>query len=228
MVFSNDHLVGASGAIAGVTGAYLALFPQTSITILWWIFYFFDTFEVPALYFIAIKMIIIDNIMLRFIPNIAYDAQLAGYTFGIVITLALLVTGLLKVSEFDLLSLLKHWNRRRQYRNLVSRGFDPSTGRITVKKDESADYMQGLDQQTYDKIQQLRRDISSLISQRNLPQAAQVYQELISTDGGQILPQQQLLDIANELASENKYNEAAEAYEKFIKHYGNYEYIEQV
>jgi len=47
-------------------------------------------------------------------------------------------------------------------------------------------------------------------------------------DETQILPSQQLLDIANQLASENKHEQAATAYEKFLQHYNNYEYVEQV
>jgi len=222
-------LLGASGAISGIIGAYLVLFPQTAITVFYWFFFFIDTIEVPASFFIALKLILYDNIMARVPNGVAYDAHLAGYAFGIIATMLLLATGIVKVSEFDLLSVIKHWNRRRQYRNLVSRGFDPFSGRTTVKKEEPAQANTSpVDQITLEKIQQLRRDIGRFISQKNLPEAAQVYQELIKTDSRQILPQQQQLDIANELASENRYIEAAEAYEKFIKQYENYEYIEQV
>ena len=47
-------------------------------------------------------------------------------------------------------------------------------------------------------------------------------------DDKQVLPRQSLLDIANQLASENKSTEAAAAYEQFLAHYKNYEYTEQV
>ena len=36
------------------------------------------------------------------------------------------------------------------------------------------------------------------------------------------------MDIANQFAGESKYSEAAQTYEKFLTHYGNYEYAEQV
>ncbi|MHC5062231.1 MAG: rhomboid family intramembrane serine protease, partial [Planctomycetota bacterium] len=52
-------LIGASGAVAAVTGAYLVLYPQTLISISYW-FLFIGTIEIPALYFIALKMILID------------------------------------------------------------------------------------------------------------------------------------------------------------------------
>jgi outer membrane protein assembly factor BamD (BamD/ComL family) len=41
-------------------------------------------------------------------------------------------------------------------------------------------------------------------------------------------PKQYLLDIANQLASENRHSQAADAYEKFLKYYKNYEHSDQV
>ena len=82
--------------------------------------------------------------------------------------------------------------------------------------------------QTDEEIKQLRNDISTRIAQRNLPAAAQIYLHLIKLDSQQVLPRQHLLDIANQLASDNKPAESAVAYEQFLTHYGNYEYIEQV
>ena len=61
-----------------------------------------------------------------------------------------------------------------------------------------------------------------------MPAAAELYLELTELDSKQILPRQYLLDIANQLASESKHAQAAEAYEKFLARYGNYEYVEQV
>jgi hypothetical protein len=47
-------------------------------------------------------------------------------------------------------------------------------------------------------------------------------------DSEQILPPQQLLDIANHLAGEKKHAESAQAYEQFLFHYNTYEYAEQI
>jgi membrane associated rhomboid family serine protease len=46
-------LVGASGAIAGVMGAYLVLFPRSRILVLIPIIIFFDIIEVPAVFFLG-------------------------------------------------------------------------------------------------------------------------------------------------------------------------------
>jgi membrane associated rhomboid family serine protease len=52
--------IGASGAIAGVMGAYMVKFPHSKIITLVWIFIFFTTVEVPAifmlLYWFAIQI----------------------------------------------------------------------------------------------------------------------------------------------------------------------------
>ncbi|MBN2455671.1 MAG: rhomboid family intramembrane serine protease [Sedimentisphaerales bacterium] len=227
-LMNNIPVLGASGAVAAVTGAYLALFPQTLITVFYW-FFIFGTMDIPALYLIVFKMIFIDNIIARYVPNdVAFDAHLAGYAFGIAASLVLLATGLLSANSFDLWAMIKQWNRRRRYRDTVSTGYDPFTAaqakHIKVKEVKKTDKQRQHDE----KIRQLRHQISQRCAQHNLPAAAQLYLELIDIDTTQILPRQYLLDIANQLASENRHPEAAQAYEDFISHYGNYEYIEQV
>jgi membrane associated rhomboid family serine protease len=225
--YSAVPTLGASGAVAAVTGAYLVLFPQTLITVIYW-FIFIGTLEVPALYFIAFKLILIDNILARTASSIAYDAHLAGYALGITAMLIMLATGLLTSTGFDLWSMIKQWNRRRRYRDVVSAGYDPFTGRTPTKQMKAKEVTKPIDKQKMKKIEQLRNDIASRMLQRNLSAAAEKYLELIALDSAQILPRQYLLDIANQLASESRHADAAKAYEQFLTHYGNYEYIEQV
>jgi membrane associated rhomboid family serine protease len=226
-LLSPAPVLGASGAVAAVTGAYLVLFPQTLITVIYW-FFFIGTMELSALYFIAFKMIILDNVIIRYTPNVAYDAHLAGYAFGILAILGMLATGLISSSHFDLYDMLKQWNRRRRYRDAVSGGYDPYSGRTTrrIKVREVKQTPEQKRQQQ--EIKELRDEISKRISQRNLSAAADLYLELNEVDSSQVPPQQYLLDIANQLASDNKHAESAQAYEKFLTHYSKYEYIEQV
>ncbi len=221
--------LGASGAIAAVIGAYLALFPQTLITVVYWFFWFIGTMEVPALYFIAFKMILIDNLIARWTPSVAYDAHLAGYVFGIVVTLAMLATGLITASNFDLWAMIKRWNRQRQYRDVVSNSYDPITGETKTKQIKAKEVKKTAAQrQKEENVMELRNEISQRMLERNLPAAAELYLELMTVDSEQILPPQQLLDIANQLASENNPAESAQAYEQFLTHYSNYEHVEQV
>ncbi len=221
--------LGASGAVAAVTGAYLALYPQTLLKVFYWLFFFIGTMEIPALYFIGFKLIFWDNMYLRRIPNVAYDAHLSGYAFGVLAILGLLATGLVTSSSLDLWAMIKRWNQRRQYRDAVSSGHDPFSGRTKTKEIKVNEVEKTPAQkQQAEKITQLRDEITSRINQRNLPAAAKVYLEIMDLDSEQILPRQYLLDIANQLASNNKSAQAAAAYEQFLKHYSKYEYVEQV
>jgi len=225
-----NHVLGASGAVAAITGAYLVLFPQTLITVFYWLFYIIGTMELSALYFIVFKLIVWDNIVEpRFsVSAVAYDAHLAGYTFGMVAVLVLLTTGLVSSSGLDLWSMIKQWNRRRRYAGAVSGGYDPFTGRAAARRVNVKEVKTQTQALREEKINRLRNEIGSRLAQCNLPAAAELYLELMEIDNTQLPPRQYLLDIANQLASENKHAEAAQAYEKFLTHYANYEYIEQV
>jgi membrane associated rhomboid family serine protease len=231
ILLSNSSVLGASGAIAAVTGAYLVLFPQTLITVVYW-FFFIGTVELPALYFIAFKLIIWDNMIESHIGppiSIAYGAHLSGYTFGITAMVFLLATHIISGSPYDLWAMIKRWNRRRQYRDVVSSGFDPFTGQNQTKRIKVKEVIKSPEEKKKEEqITQLRSDISNRIIQHNLPAAAEAYLELMEQDSEQVLPGKQLLDIANQLAGENRHAEAARAYEQFLSHYGTYEYAEQV
>jgi membrane associated rhomboid family serine protease len=230
IAIGGGNVLGASGAVAAVTGAYLVLFPQTLITVIYW-FFFIGTMEVPALYFIAFKLIIWDNLVEpRFAPTaIAYSAHLAGYALGVVATVGLLASGLVSGSSYDLWAMIKRWNRRRRYRDVVSSGYDPFTPQAGTKRIRVKEVIKSAaQQQKEEEIRNLRSEISSCLMQRNLPAAAEAYLELMRFDSDQILPRQHLLDIANQLAGDNKHDESARAYEQFLTHYTNYEYAEQV
>ena len=224
---SGADVLGASGAVAAVTGAYLVLFPQTLITVLYW-FFLIGTIEVPALYFIVFKMIIIDNVIIRYTAYVAYDAHLAGYAFGVAAMVAMLATGLITTSRFDLWAMIRQWNRRRRFRDAVSSGYDPFAGRAETRQIKVKEVKSPAQQQKDEKSQELRNEISRRITERNLSAAAALYLELMNHDSGQILPRQNLLDIANQLAGDNKPAESARAYEQFLTHYRTYEYSEQV
>ncbi len=227
ILVSGADVLGASGAVAAVTGAYLVLFPQTLISVLYW-FFFIGTIEVPAWGFIALKMILFDNVIVRYTPHVAYDAHLAGYAFGIAASLGMLATGLISTSSFDLWAMLKQWNRRRRYRDAVSSGYDPFAGRAGTRRIKVKEVKSPAEQQKDEKTRKLRDEISKRMLERNLSAAAALYLELMNHDSGQILPRQNLLDIANQLAGDNKHTESARAYEQFLTHYRTYEYAEQV
>ncbi len=220
--------LGASGAVAAVTGAYLVLFPQSLLTIIYW-FFFIGTVEVPALYFIVLKMIFLDNILARGQGSIAYDAHLAGYAFGIVMTLLLLAVRLVSTDELDLWAMIKRWNRRRQYRDVVAGGYDPFSGAGARRRVEAVEVRKTVAQmQKEEDVRDLRVAINKRLDEHNLAAAADLYVRLMNVDSDQVLPRQHLLDIANQLASSQRASEAAWAYSQFLAHYGSYQHAEQV
>ncbi len=227
-LISSNPVLGASGAVAAVTGAYLVLFPQTLITVFYWLFYFMNTFQVSALYLIGFKLIFWDNMLWRSTGNVAYNAHLSGYAFGIVTILILVATGKISHSQFDLWAMMKRWNRRRQYRDAVTSGYDPFKGQTSKKIKVKEIKKTPAQKQAEEKVNQIRADIGLRMAERNLSAATQLYLELTELDHEQVPPQQYLLDISNQLASDSKHAEAANAYEKFLSFYKNYEYIEQV
>jgi tetratricopeptide (TPR) repeat protein len=152
-------------------------------------------------------------------------AHLAGSVFGFVICFALLAANLLPRDHFDVVALVKQWNRRRQFRDLTSGGYDPFgyTRPTPVENRLPAppDPLQ-------DKIHDLRGQINDALAGHDHPKAAGLYLDLQKLDAEQVLARQAQLDVANQLASQQQYQEAAQAYELFLRHYKNFEQVEQV
>src|SRR5881296_574956 len=118
-------VVGASGAVAAVTGAYLVLFPRATVTLVYLIF-FIGTFELSSFWFVVL-FFLKDLVGLSgyAIGGVAYSAHVFGTLFGFLLCFALLGAHLLPRDQFDVLALVRQWNRRRQYRDLVSQGYNP-------------------------------------------------------------------------------------------------------
>jgi membrane associated rhomboid family serine protease len=211
-------VVGASGAVAAVTGAYLVLFPRSHITVIYMIF-FIGSIEIPSLWFVGL-FFVQDLMFSSGQDGIAHAAHIAGTIFGFAVCFALLAAHLLPRDQFDVVALLQRWNRRRQYRDIVASGYDP----FGYKRDA----LPGPPDPVQEKIQDLRAKISEAIAQHKLPDAVGHFLELKRTDPQQVLARQAQLDVANQLASQQLYQDAADAYELFLIHYKNFEQIEQV
>lgn len=84
---STVPLVGASGAIAGVMGAYLVLFPRARIVSIVPVL-FFMPFEVPAWVYLVLwfggQFALVGNA-----GQIAWEAHVAGFVFGLLVALAM-------------------------------------------------------------------------------------------------------------------------------------------
>jgi tetratricopeptide (TPR) repeat protein len=154
---------------------------------------------------------------------------LVGYAAGVLGVLIFLRAGWIEREGYDLLLMLQQWNRRRRYRDAVSEGYNPYSVQPGRRSVEAREVPKSPEQQRREAhIQKLRGDIGQWLAQHNVATAAQLYVDLMAVDDAQILPRQPLLDMANQLASEKRYTEAARAYEQILTHYRSYEHVEQV
>jgi membrane associated rhomboid family serine protease len=84
-------LVGASGAIAGVMGAYLLMYPQSRIHVLVFFVFFIDVIDVPALIFLGIWFLlqILGGVgqVAGSQGGVAFWAHVGGFLAGAVATL---------------------------------------------------------------------------------------------------------------------------------------------
>lgn len=78
-------VVGASGAIAGVMGAYLVLFPRARVTSIIPPFFFWP-FVLPAILFLGIWFAS-QFLLAGTESNIAWEAHVAGFGFGVIVAL---------------------------------------------------------------------------------------------------------------------------------------------
>ena len=229
---SPNPILGASGAVATVTGAYMVLFPKTYVHVLYF-FFFIGTTDIPALYFILFKLVIYDNIIVPKLPggmsNVSHGAHIAGYIFGIVVPLVMLALKLLPHSPYDLWALLRRWRRRSQYRSMVDRGFDPFAGKVPQDTSVRAAAVESQSApEPSSPIAKLRHEIAEAANASDLAGASQAYLRLLELDSAQVMPQQQQLDIANKLMQSGRHADAARAYELFLERYRRYPFLEQV
>jgi membrane associated rhomboid family serine protease len=230
---NNMPIVGASGAVAAVTGAYMVLFPLTHIKILYWFVIFIDTIMIPAIYFILFKLIIYDNVIEpKFdagASNVAHGAHLAGYAFGIGVPMVMLALKFLPHSQFDLWAVIQRRRRRQEFQKMVQQQYDPFTGEAPGRKTVSVKVTDAApDDPNAQQVAQLRATIAQNISEANFSLAAENYIKLVELDSRQVLPQQPQLDVANKLMHSQQYESAAWAYESFLRNYPKYPFLEQV
>jgi membrane associated rhomboid family serine protease len=79
-------LVGASGAIAGVIGAYFVLFPQSRVLVLLVLLVFVDVVEVPALFFVGAWFLfqVLSGVAETATGEVGFWSLLGGLVAGII------------------------------------------------------------------------------------------------------------------------------------------------
>lgn len=223
---SDNPCLGSSGAIAGVTTAYLVLFPRAVVTVFYWLFFTIGAMHVQAMLLIGFKIILWDNILSPQLQHggeavqVAYSAHLAGYFFGFVVTLAMLLVRALPRDQYDILALIRRYYQRKQFKTAMANPTAQARAQFgRVARPISADNEDWAAPAPLSEAARLRADIADLLAQRNYVGAADRYEQLVVHEPESCLPRRQMLEVANQLMTLQRHPQAARAYERFLKTY---------
>lgn len=209
--FSASPAIGASGAIAGVSGAFLVLFPNTRIRCIWFLG-IISLMQVPAWWLIGLY-IVLDLLAQTFTPDngIANLAHLGGYLYGSSVALILLWTHVLAREPYDLFSILRQKKRKRDFQ-AVTRNSTPRPVKSVVKPDPVAE-----------ELALVRSQVSQRVSEGKLDDATDRY--LVMVDRfhepkyNTTLHREAQYQIANHLFTRGDQHKALDAYEALLREY---------
>jgi len=213
VVFERAGVIGASGAIAAITGAYIVLFPHTLVRI----FYFFiliGVTQIPAWWFIAFA-VAKDVVMtgLGMTGNVATLAHIGGYLLGMGVSAGLLASGVLKPEMYDLFSMAKRAKRRAEFRAAAElsqrrgEGVAPTTARAGRAS-------------AADELSAARMELARAVSVNDWARAEAAMVPVLERAGGpkaaaSLTPKPQQ-ELANALFALGRHAQAADAYETFL------------
>jgi len=132
--------IGASGAIAGVMGAYMVSFPRSRILTLIPMFIFFPLIEVPAVFFLGVWFLFqfLNAASTAGQGGIAWWAHIGGFIFGIIFLRVFLSFGETSVSRKVRRITKKNTTEKIQAVRPISPDRDPNRyGTISITKRES-------------------------------------------------------------------------------------------
>ena len=222
-IASQNPVIGASGSIAAVTGAFLALFPRSKIQILFF-FFIIGLYYIPSLWFIGFYFFIdvARQVFASSKSDVAYMAHIAGYVYGFGIGFTLLATKIIKHEDFDVFYLFKQAKRRREFRRASkqsSTGIWSSPQKDKNKRSEKSAANDKQPSETQKRQLEQRSEIGRLIAAHDLSEAASKYQLLLKNSPEATLNESHQLDVANKLYEQGESEDAAQAYELFLARY---------
>jgi membrane associated rhomboid family serine protease len=240
-VFSIHPVIGASGSIAAVSGAFLALFPRSHIRVLVF-FFIIGVYSIPALWFIGIYFVIdlinaTTDMMGRQGSGVAYGAHLGGYLFGFGLAMGLLALRIVPRGEFDMVRLWQQARRRAKFRALtqhqVAGPWESASADTQQKLEQARTKAKAKEEnapwrQEGDAAVSLRVKISAQLADHDIPAAAESYRQLRRLEPEAMLPEPQQLDVANQLFAEADHAQASKAYEAMLKRYPNSPHSDEV
>lgn len=222
-----DHtsMIGASGAVMSVTGAFVALFPRARIRILF-LFFLIGVIWVPALVvvgiFFALDVLgqLTDFLGLRS-TNTAYWAHIGGSVFGFGVAVGLLAAGFLKHDDFDIFYLFRQSRRRAAMRKAVAGSAAGPWASATADTSKRLETMQKRRRtpEEPEAVRSARTEIGALLREHRRSEAADRWAVVQREHERFVLGVDQQLDVASTLYSEERWGEAARAYELYLERF---------
>ena len=226
-------VLGASGAVAGVTGMFLALYPLSKITIGYFLLVIIGSVQWASIWVIGVRVAQDVLFQLLGIGNVAYTAHLAGYAYGLACGAAVLLMRLVPRDRRDLLSVLSRDRREREADRAARRVRD------AVAKSKAGEVAASVTQRVASKAEAEpelkpepdaaalrdmadRRAIREALAEGRTQEAASRYGEMLKRSPGVVLPRASQLTVANTLMQSERHVEAAETYERFLASYPDY------
>ncbi len=208
-------VIGASGGVAAVTGAYLVLFPRTIIRCFAF-FFVVGIVEIPAIWFIAASIVWDIARSAGGGSGVAWAAHLGGYAFGAGVSLALLGLRVLGREPYDLLAVLERSKRKRDFRAVVASGASPWEGRPTRRAGKRG---AAAEPEPDPEVLRLRAEVATAVSDARAADAAAGYRALLDRDSRAVFARATQIDLANRLYALGERELAGKAYDGFLDRY---------
>lgn len=227
VLFSKGMVVGASGAVASVTGAFLILCPRVIIRTFVF-FVFIGIFNIPAMWYIAFS---ISRDLIGVAhggSQVSYAAHLGGYAFGAPVALGLLACKVLAREDYDVFYMIRQSQRRREInaavresQDRVRRGGAEPGGRAKAVEVSEVPV----------EVAQARAALSAALSEDSRELLAERYRALINACDAakasqqgfnsalEVLSSRAQLECANRLFERGERELAARAYRGFLHQY---------
>jgi membrane associated rhomboid family serine protease len=222
---AQNPVIGASGSIAGVTGAFLALFPRSRIQVLVF-FFMIGVVSVPSLWFIGFYFAL--DVINQFFGGgrVAYMAHIAGYLYGFGTGFCLLATGILKHEEFDVFYLFRQARRRAAFRAASRAGpagmWDTAQADTDKRLRKQANTRDTGNDELSVRLSLTKSQVTGLLARGDLAGAARAYRRVLAEAPeatASVLGERQQLDVASQLYALGEYTDAARAYELLLARY---------
>jgi len=212
-------LAGASGAAGAVMGGFLVLQPRARLTTL--SFLPIRVAELPAALVLVVYFLFNLGMSIAGPSAVAHVVHAGGMVAGFAICLGLRGAGLIERTQWDLIALVQRWSRRRQYRALVRDGYDPfRPDGAAAASAAAAPPTSARDADRAMRASELRDRVRRALAAGDHAGAAGWYLRLRTLDpANAALPLPAQLDVATQLAAEDRHADAADAYELLLRQY---------